>query len=55
MKIVNLNTHPVSVKVLVEGRVDYVQLAAKGKIDLPSSFTVDANWLVANPMVKVRS
>jgi len=53
MKIVNANAHPVSVKIWVNGVVDYVHLAPKGKVDIEPGVTVDQNWLVNNPKVTV--
>jgi hypothetical protein len=52
-KVINLNTHPVSVRVNTPSGVDYVYVMPRGRVDLQEGFSVDHNWLVGEPRVRV--
>lgn len=52
-KVINLNTHPVSVRVNTPKGVDYVYVMPRGRVTLPSEVSVDSNWLSAQDKIKV--
>lgn len=54
MQVINLNTHPVSVKLREEnGSVNYVYVQPRSRVTLPAAVTVDQNWLAMQPKVRV--
>jgi hypothetical protein len=54
MKIINTNTHPVSVLVSIHGKEDYVTVMPGGKVDLPPNYIVNPNWAASNPKVQTQ-
>jgi hypothetical protein len=53
-KVVNMNTYPVPVALKDQaGKLDYVTVAARGKVTLQAGVEVDPNWLAGNPKIIV--
>ena len=53
MLVVNMNTYPVSVKIIAPYGIDFIHLMGRGRANLPEGTQVDSNWLVSNPQVKL--
>ena len=53
MLVVNMNTYPVSVKIIAPYGIDFIHLVGRGRVDLPAETRVDPNWLVSNPQIKL--
>ena len=53
MLVVNMNTYPVSVKIIAPYGIDFIHLMGRGRANLPEDTRVDSNWLVSNPQVKL--
>lgn len=53
-KVINLNTHPVSVRINTPSGPDCVYLMPRAKVDLPEGASIDKNWLSQEPKVLVR-
>jgi len=54
MHVVNMNSHPVQVKLRTDlGAVDFMHVMPKRQVPVPDGFQVDANWLAGNTFVKV--
>lgn len=53
MLVINMNTHPVSVKINGPQGVDFVHLVKRGRVTLPEGTKVDTNWLAGAANIKV--
>lgn len=54
MLIVNMTEGPVNVKLLSEDKqVDFMTVMPKRQVEVPEGFTVDPNWAVLNPRVRI--
>lgn len=53
VRIVNTGRIALAVKVRGKQGVDYVQLQAGAKVDLPEGYTPDHNFMVNNPAIKI--
>ncbi len=54
MRIVNMTEGPVNVKLLSKDKkVDFMTVMPKRQVEVPEGFTVDPNWAVLNPRVRI--
>lgn len=58
LRIVNMSSTTEQVKIVQEedGKVittDYVNLMPKRQVDIPEGFTLDKNWAIMHPSVRV--
>lgn len=51
--VINMNAHPVQVRVDTANGVDYVHVMSKSRVKLPSEVSVNSNWLASNANIKV--
>lgn len=52
--VVNMNTHPVSVRIKTpSGQPDYVTVAPRGRVRLPADTIVEPNWHAGEPNIKI--
>ena len=58
--LTNLNSHPVSARLIVEvpgqpNGIDFVTIQPRGKVTLPPGHTVDPNWAAVSANVTINT
>lgn len=53
--VTNLNDFQVNARVKTGNGLEYVYIAPKGRVTLDDSHTIDANWLVGQTRIKVKT